>query len=249
MSAFNATPPPAARLQPGLCHHPDSVGAAVREFPAHQRHRLVSVLRRVLRLALPLSVTNLSGFALGLITVAFVGRLGEFELSVAILATSIFNVTGLSVLTGFAAAMETFCGCAAVRSRCQPCWMRCRCAGWRSAPAGSVPSRPARVADLQPPAHLAALLLIPARRQAYGAGSYLLVGVVLQRAVILTTLLVAAVAALWTQAERLLHLLGQDPAIAGGAARYLLLAIPALLFTGMFEASKRYLMAQVGEDL
>lgn len=87
------------------------------------------MLRRVLRLALPLSVTNLSGFALGLITVAFVGRLGEFELSVAILATSIFNVTGLSVLTGFAAAMETFCGCAAVGSRCQACCMWRRHAG------------------------------------------------------------------------------------------------------------------------
>lgn len=108
-------------------------------------------------------------------------------------------------------------------------------AGWRGWRRGSHQS------------HLAALLLVPDRRQAYGAGSYRLVGVVLQRAIILTTLLVAAVAALWTQAERLLHLLGQDPAIAGGAARYLLLAIPALLFTGMFEASKRYLMAQVGE--
>ena len=55
---------------------------------------------RVLRLALPLSVTNLTGFALGLITISFVGRLGEHQLSVAILATSIFNVTGLSVSTG-----------------------------------------------------------------------------------------------------------------------------------------------------
>lgn len=54
------------------------------------------------------------------------------------------------------------------------------------------------------------------RRQAFGAGSYRLVGVVLQRAVILTSLLVVAVAWLWSQAERLLLALGQDAAIATG---------------------------------
>lgn len=50
--------------------------------------------------------------ALGLITIAYVGRLGQLPLSIAILATSIFNAAGLSILTGLAAAMETFCGCA-----------------------------------------------------------------------------------------------------------------------------------------
>lgn len=39
--------------------------------------------------------------------------------------------------------------------------------------------------------------------------------------------------------------MGQEDAVARGAARYLLLAMPALLCTGMFECLKRYLMAQV----
>ena len=100
----------------------------------------------ILRLALPLSLTNLIGFCITLVTMSLVGRLGEYELSVAVggwvgqggvcgscacrslaclrpapppppppthtqvLATSIFNVTGLSVMTGFSAVMETFCG-------------------------------------------------------------------------------------------------------------------------------------------
>lgn len=44
-----------------------------------------------------------------MIAIAFVGRLGEDVLSVVVLATSIYNVTGLAVLIGFASAMETFC--------------------------------------------------------------------------------------------------------------------------------------------
>ena len=54
----------------------------------------------------------------------------------------------------------------------------------------------------------------------------------------------AAIAGLWSQAERLLLLARQDPALAAAAARYVLLAAPALWCTGMFEAGKRYLMAQ-----
>lgn len=47
-------------------------------------------------------------------------------------------------------------------------------------------------------------------------------GLVLQRALLLLTLLAAAVAALWTQAEPILLALGQDPAIAAGTASFLL---------------------------
>ena len=36
--------------------------------------------------------------------------------------------------------------------------------------------------------------------------------------------------------------------LLAGAARYLHLAVPALFFTGLFEAFKRYLMAQVGDE-
>lgn len=39
-----------------------------------------------------------------------VGRLGSFELSAAVLSTTLYNVSGLSLLLGFASAMETFCG-------------------------------------------------------------------------------------------------------------------------------------------
>jgi hypothetical protein len=122
---------------------------------------------------------------------AAAASLGAEELSAAILATSLFNVTGLSVLTGFSAAMETLAG------------------------------------------------------QAYGARAYRSVGVVLQRALLIVTLLTAALAALWTRSERLLLLAGQDAAIAGMAARYILRMLPALYCVGLSEAFKRCVAAAV----
>ncbi|EFN52900.1 hypothetical protein CHLNCDRAFT_54230 [Chlorella variabilis] len=144
----------------------------------------------LLRLAVPMALTNLCGYCIAQVTVIFVGRLGAVELSAAILATSLFNVTGLSVLTGFSAAMETLAG------------------------------------------------------QAYGAKSYRAVGVVLQRALIIVTLLTALLATVWSKAESLLLLAGQDEEIAAMAAHYILRMIPALYCVGLSEAFKRYLMAQ-----
>lgn len=141
-------------------------------------------------LAVPLSLSNLMGLVISLVAIGFVGRLGAFELSVVVTSTSIFNVSGLSVLTGFASAMETLTG------------------------------------------------------QAYGAGHYSHVGVVLQRALLLTTLLTAALGVLWTGADRALIALGQDPDISRSARYYLLTSLGALWCQGVFENLKRYLMAQ-----
>jgi len=137
-----------------------------------------------------MALTNLCYFALGLVSVAFVGRLGEAELAVAILATSLFNVSGLSILQGFNSALETLCG------------------------------------------------------QAWGADAPFAVGVAFQRGMILNTLLTAGIVGLWWQAEPMLLLLGQDPALSKAASRYILLESPALWFAGLFEGLKRYHAAQ-----
>jgi hypothetical protein len=52
--------------------------------------------------------------------------------------------------------------------------------------------------------------------QAYGAKLYRSVGVVLQRAVLVNLLVGALICGLWSQADRVLLTLGQDPAIAAG---------------------------------
>lgn len=51
-------------------------------------------LCRIVGLALPLTISQFFTFALGLIALLFVGRLGEQELAIAVLATSFMNVTG-----------------------------------------------------------------------------------------------------------------------------------------------------------
>lgn len=51
-----------------------------------------------------------SVFAVSLISLLFVGRLGVFELSAAVLASSGLNITGFAFLVGLASAMETLCG-------------------------------------------------------------------------------------------------------------------------------------------
>ncbi|XP_047271014.1 protein DETOXIFICATION 16-like isoform X1 [Capsicum annuum] len=53
---------------------------------------------------------NFSLFALQVISVMFVGHLGELALSGASMATSFASVTGLSLLMGLANALDTLCG-------------------------------------------------------------------------------------------------------------------------------------------
>ncbi|KAL4547873.1 hypothetical protein Ndes2526B_g07093 [Nannochloris sp. 'desiccata'] len=145
---------------------------------------------RLLALSIPLVVTNTSSFLISMISIVFVGHIGKFELSVVVLAASIFNVTGLSFLLGSLGALETLCA------------------------------------------------------QAYGAKNYPAVGIVLQRSLLFTTTLAALVAAMWSQADKLLRFLGQDPAISAAAASYLHWSIPALFFVGSGDCLKRYLTAQ-----
>lgn len=64
----------------------------------------------LLRLALPVSLSNALYFALSLINIGFVGRLGEFSLAVSVLSTVLFNVTGLAVIQGFNISLESLCG-------------------------------------------------------------------------------------------------------------------------------------------
>jgi MATE family multidrug resistance protein len=80
--------------------------------------------------------------------------------------------------------------------------------------------------------------------QAWGARNYRALGVTLQKAVVTTLATSLAVCLLWAHMEWLMLAVGQQPRIAAGAARFLLLATPALMFAGMFECIKRYLMAQ-----
>ncbi|KAG6557900.1 hypothetical protein Mapa_000077 [Marchantia paleacea] len=61
-------------------------------------------------IAVPMMFMNLLQFSIPMVSVMFVGHLGELELASASLATSITNVLGLYILLGMAGALETLCG-------------------------------------------------------------------------------------------------------------------------------------------
>lgn len=145
---------------------------------------------KLLKMAGPLAIQSLLNQACFYISQAFAGHLGRLELSVAVLATSILNVTGFVALMGLASAMETLCA------------------------------------------------------QAYGAGSYRMVGVMLQRALLVCCCAIIALVPIWIATEPLLRAIGQEAELSRLAARYVQLSIPSLFFSGIAECTKRYLMCQ-----
>ncbi|GMP59086.1 hypothetical protein CsSME_00022510 [Camellia sinensis var. sinensis] len=66
--------------------------------------------KKQLGLAGPLIAVSLLQYCLQMISIMFVGHLGELPLSGASLGTSFASVTGFSVLLGMGSAMETLCG-------------------------------------------------------------------------------------------------------------------------------------------
>ncbi|XP_073360654.1 protein DETOXIFICATION 16-like [Aegilops tauschii subsp. strangulata] len=65
--------------------------------------------KRLLRLAGPLAAGGILRSALQLVSVMFVGHLGELLLAGASLATSLANLTGLSLLVGMSSSLDTLC--------------------------------------------------------------------------------------------------------------------------------------------
>ncbi|XVE80023.1 hypothetical protein DITRI_Ditri14bG0105500 [Diplodiscus trichospermus] len=74
------------------------------------KDEILAEVKKQLLLAGPLVSVNLLIFALQIISVMFVGHLGNLALSGASMATSFASVTGFSLLKGMASALDTFCG-------------------------------------------------------------------------------------------------------------------------------------------
>ncbi|KAM7268506.1 hypothetical protein ACFE04_010672 [Oxalis oulophora] len=154
------------------------------------REEIVAEVKRQMLLAGPLVTVSFLSFFLQVISVMFVGHLGELALSGASMATSFASVTGFSLLKGMASAMETFCG------------------------------------------------------QSYGAKQYNMLGVHLQRAVIVLFLTSIPLVVLWANAGHILLFLGQDPEISAEAGLYARFLIPSIIGFVLQECHVRFLQAQ-----
>ncbi|KAL9683658.1 hypothetical protein QQ045_015485 [Rhodiola kirilowii] len=76
----------------------------------NRKREVIEEVKKQLWLAGPLVAVNVLQYFLQMISVMFVGHLGELALSGASLATSFAAVTGFALLLGMASALDTLCG-------------------------------------------------------------------------------------------------------------------------------------------
>ncbi|KAJ6765019.1 PROTEIN DETOXIFICATION [Salix koriyanagi] len=74
------------------------------------KKEILEEVKKQLWLSGPLISVSLLQYCIQMISVMFVGHLGELSLAGASMATSFASVTGFSLLMGMASALDTFCG-------------------------------------------------------------------------------------------------------------------------------------------
>ncbi|KAG0609932.1 hypothetical protein M758_7G025100 [Ceratodon purpureus] len=147
-------------------------------------------LRKQLWLAGPMIAVNFLEYSLLVVSLMFVGHLGELALAGAALASSFAAVTGFSLLVGMGCALETLCG------------------------------------------------------QAFGAKNYRMVGIYLQRGMLVLFFTAIPVAVVWFNMTQLLIAFGQDPEIAGKSGEYARFLIPSLFAYVAIQPLIKFLQAQ-----
>ncbi|KAI3519510.1 hypothetical protein L1887_08689 [Cichorium endivia] len=144
----------------------------------------------IARIAVPMILTGLLLYSRSMISMLFLGHLGELALAGGSLAVGFANITGYSVLSGLAMGMEPICG------------------------------------------------------QAFGAKRHTLLGLCLQRTVLLLLLVSFPIAILWLNMKSILLLCGQDEEIATQAQTYLIFSLPDLLAQSLLHPLRIYLRSQ-----
>ncbi|KVI11786.1 hypothetical protein Ccrd_009800 [Cynara cardunculus var. scolymus] len=157
---------------------------------SYSKDEILGEFKKQVYLAGPLMTVNLLICGLSMISVMFVGHLGELALSGASMATSFASVTGTSLMIGMGSALDTFCG------------------------------------------------------QSYGAKRYHLLGIHMQRAMIVLLSVSIPLAFIWAYAGYLLVFLGQDPQISAEAGLYARFMIPSLFANALLQCFVRFLQAQ-----
>ncbi|XP_060171583.1 protein DETOXIFICATION 16-like isoform X2 [Lycium barbarum] len=165
------------------------IGETEKEFK-NKKNEIFGEVKRLLILAGPLMSVNFLLYCLQVISIMFVGHLGELSLSGASMATSFASVTGLSLLMGMGSALDTLCG------------------------------------------------------QSYGAKQYHMLGIHMQRAMLVLLLSSVPLACIWANAGHILILLGQDPEIAAEAGSYSRYMIPTIFAYALLQCHIRFLQAQ-----
>ncbi|XP_058091627.1 protein DETOXIFICATION 16-like isoform X2 [Magnolia sinica] len=160
------------------------------ELEGGRKREILGEIKKQVLLCGPLIVINLLQFSLRMISVMFVGHLGELSLSSASMATSFGGVTGFSLLMGMGSALDTLCG------------------------------------------------------QAYGAEQYHMLGIHMQRAMVVLTIVSIPISFIWAYTGRILVALGQDPMISMEAGLYARWMVPSIFAYGLLQCHVRFLQTQ-----
>ncbi|XP_057950875.1 protein DETOXIFICATION 49-like [Malania oleifera] len=144
----------------------------------------------IAKIAFPMILSALLLYPRSMISMLFLGRLGDLDLAGGSLAIGFANITGYSVLSGLAVGMEPICG------------------------------------------------------QAFGAKKLPLLGLSLQRTVLLLVLCSLPISLLWLNVKTILIFCGQDETIATQAQSYLLYSIPDLFAQSVLHPLRIYLRTQ-----
>ncbi|RAL47204.1 hypothetical protein DM860_013169 [Cuscuta australis] len=138
----------------------------------------------------PTAITGLLMYSRAMISMLFLGYLGELELAGGSLSIGFANITGYSVISGLAMGMEPICG------------------------------------------------------QAYGSKQMRLLGLTLQRTVLLLLSTSVPISFIWLNMKRILLWFGQDQEIAAAAHTFILFSVPDLFFLSLLHPLRIYLRAQ-----
>ncbi|MCD7464768.1 hypothetical protein HAX54_053397 [Datura stramonium] len=155
----------------------------------------IEELKKQLELAGPLVLVSFLQYFLQMISIMFVGHLGELSLSSASLATSFAGVTGFSFMLGMGSALETLCG------------------------------------------------------QAYGAKQYHMLGIHMQRGMLVLVAIGIPISIIWSFAGHIFAFCGQDMEISIHAGLYARWLIPSIFPYGLLQCQQRLGMGNKGAAL
>ncbi|XP_055821857.1 protein DETOXIFICATION 49-like [Solanum dulcamara] len=175
-------------LNPLICENPNQNG----ESKTEENPLFLSFLeaKSIGKIAFPMIFTGLLLYSRSMMSMLFLGRLGELSLAGGSLAMSFANITGYSILSGLAMGMEPICV------------------------------------------------------QAFGAKRFKILGLSLQRTILLLLLASIPISFLWCNMERMLIFCGQDHDIAREAQNYILFSLPDLFTLAFLHPLRIYLRSQ-----
>ncbi|KAK9096182.1 hypothetical protein Sjap_021679 [Stephania japonica] len=158
--------------------------------PRNHHKALFEEMKKQVKLAGPLMSVSFLMYCVHMISVMFVGHLGELSLSGASMATAFGAVTGFSLLNGMGSALDTLCG------------------------------------------------------QSYGAKQYHMVGIHMQRAMVVAFLVSVPIALIWANTGHILVAVRQDLEISMEAGQFARFMIPGIFAYALVQCHTRFLQAQ-----